>query len=236
MNAPPQSHPPVTLANCDSEPIHVPGAIQPLGVLLAFDADGLLQFASENAPDVLGAPLTLGQVCIAGALPPSLAHYLSVWLGSADPIFDPLTITLNDATFDVIGHRNVDGLTIIELERRPEDVGIADPAHIYRSIERVRRQPDVAGLLDSAVREVHRATGFDRVMAYRFHPDDSGEIVTERHHESLDDWVGRRYPAGDIPAQARRLYTVNTLRQIADARYTPCACWVRPAPTRSRWI
>jgi len=221
MNAPPQSHPPVTLANCDSEPIHVPGAIQPLGVLLAFDADGMLQFASENAPDVLGAPLTLGQVCIAGALPPSLAHYLSVWLGSADPIFDPLTITLNDATFDVIGHRNVDGLTIIELERRPEDVGIADPAHIYRSIERVRRQPDVAGLLDSAVREVHRATAFDRVMAYRFHPDDSGEIVTERHHESLDDWVGRRYPAGDIPAQARRLYTVNTLRQIADARYTP---------------
>ncbi|MGE8673137.1 MAG: ATP-binding protein [Achromobacter kerstersii] len=221
MNAPPQSHPPVTLANCDSEPIHVPGAIQPLGALLAFDAEGMLQFASENAPDLLGAPLTLGQACTPGALPPSLTHYLSVWLGNADPIFDPLTIVLNDATFDVIGHRNVDGLTVIELERRPEDVGVADPAHIYRSIERVRRQPDVAGLLDSAVREVHRATGFDRVMAYRFHPDDSGEIVTERHHESLDDWVGRRYPAGDIPAQARRLYTVNTLRQIADARYTP---------------
>ena len=221
MNAPTQSVPPVTLANCDSEPIHVPGAIQPLGALIAFDADGNLRFASENAPDVLGAPLTLGQPCAPGALPPALAHYLAVWLGNPAPIFDPLTIALNHATFDVIGHRNTDGLTIIELELRVDDTGIADPARIYRSIERVRGQRDIQGLLESAVREVRRATGFDRVMAYRFHPDDSGEIVAEQRHESLEDWVGRRYPAGDIPAQARRLYTVNTLRQIADARYTP---------------
>ncbi|MBB1596843.1 ATP-binding protein [Achromobacter sp. UMC46] len=221
MNAPTQSAPPVTLANCDSEPIHVPGAIQPLGALLAFDADGNLRFASENAPDILGTPLTLGQPCAPDALPPALARYLAVWLDNTDPVFDPLTIARDHATFDVIGHRNADGLTVIELEQRADDAGIADPAHIYRSIERVRRQRDVQSLLDSAVREVRRATGFDRVMAYRFHPDDSGEIVAEQRHDSLEDWVGRRYPAGDIPAQARRLYTANTLRQIADARYTP---------------
>lgn len=221
MNAPTRSLPPVTLANCDSEPIHVPGAIQPLGALLAFGADGSLRFASENAPDILGTPLTLGLPCAPGALPPALAHYLAVWLDNPDPVFDPLTIALGQATFDVIGHRNADGLTVIELEQRVDDTGIADPARIYRSIERVRRQRDIPGLLDSAVREVRRATGFDRVMAYRFHPDDSGEIVVEHRHDSLEDWVGRRYPAGDIPAQARRLYTANTLRQIADARYTP---------------
>ncbi|WP_454675050.1 ATP-binding protein [Achromobacter pestifer] len=221
MNAPTQSRPPVTLANCDSEPIHIPGAIQPLGALLAFDADGHLRFASENAPDLLSTPLTLGQPCAAGTLPPSLAHYLAVWLDNPDPVFDPLTIALETGTFDVIGHRNADGLTIIELEQRGDHAGIAEPERIYRSIERVRRQRDIQGLLDSAVREVRRATGFDRVMAYRFHPDDSGEIVAEQRHDSLEDWVGRRYPAGDIPAQARRLYTVNTLRQIADARYTP---------------
>ncbi|WMD20656.1 GAF domain-containing protein [Achromobacter seleniivolatilans] len=221
MNAPTQSHPPVTLANCDSEPIHIPGAIQPLGALLAFDADGILRFASENAAQLLGSQLTLGLACAPGALPQALAHYLETWLRNADPIFDPLTITLGATTYDVIGHRNGDGLTIIELERRTEDNSVADPALIYRSIERVRRQPDTKSLLDSALREVRRATGFDRVMAYRFHPDDSGEIVAEQRHDTLEDWVGRRYPAGDIPAQARRLYTVNTLRQIADAGYQP---------------
>ncbi|QVQ26771.1 ATP-binding protein [Achromobacter deleyi] len=230
MNAPTQSHPPVTLANCDSEPIHIPGAIQPLGVLLAFGADGTLRYASENAAQVLESPLTLDQRCADGALPPDLARYLSIWLDNPDPVFDPLTIALGAVTYDVIGHRNADGLIIIELEQRADGTGIAEPDRIYRGIERVRRQRDVQGLLNSMVREVQRATGFDRVMAYRFHPDDSGEIVAEQHHDSLDDWVGRRYPAGDIPAQARRLYTVNTLRQIADADYQPIRVLAAPSP------
>ncbi|MNK42868.1 Bacteriophytochrome [compost metagenome] len=229
MNAPTQSHPPVTLANCDSEPIHVPGAIQPLGVLLAFGADGTLRYASENAAQALNAPLALGAPCLPGALPAVLADYLSTWLDNSDPIFDPLTMALGAITYDVIGHRNANGLTIIELEQRADSTGIAEPERIYRSIERVRRQRDIQGLLDSMVREVQRATGFDRVMAYRFHPDDSGEIVAEQHRDSLDDWVGRRYPAGDIPAQARRLYTVNTLRQIADANYQPVRVLAAPS-------
>lgn len=222
MNAPPQSHPPVTLANCDSEPIHVPGAIQPLGALLAFDGDGVLRYASENAPQILGVPLALGRRCAPGALPPELAHLLPGWLASAEPVFDPLAITLGTHIYDVIAHRNADALTLIEFERRNDAGGIADPARIYRGIERIRSQRDIAGLLDHTVQEVQRATGFDRVMAYRFHPDDSGEIVAERRGDAtLEDWIGRRYPAGDIPAQARRLYTVSTLRQIADGLYQP---------------
>ena len=30
------------LSNCDQEPIHIPGSIQPHGALLAFTADGML--------------------------------------------------------------------------------------------------------------------------------------------------------------------------------------------------
>ncbi|WP_043517245.1 ATP-binding protein [Achromobacter arsenitoxydans] len=230
MNAPTQSYPPFTLANCDSEPIHIPGAIQPLGVLLAFDGDGTLRYASENAAQTLDACLTLDQPCPPGSLPAELAQCLSAWLGNPDPIFDPVTLALGSDAYDVVGHRNTDGLTIVELELRAEGAGIAAPEAIYRSIERVRRQRDIQGLLDSMVREVQRATGFDRVMAYRFHPDDSGEIVAEQRRGDLDDWVGRRYPAGDIPAQARRLYTVNTLRQIADAAYQPVRVLGAPSP------
>jgi len=230
MNAPTESYPQLTLANCDSEPIHIPGAIQPLGALLAFDMDGTLRYASENAAQLLDTCLTLDQPCAPEALPPGLAYCLSTWIGNADPIFDPLTITLDRATYDVIGHRNTDGLTIVELERRADGVGIAAPERIYRSIERVRRQRDIPSLLDSMVREVQRATGFDRVMAYCFHPDDSGEIGPERRRPARDDGVGRRYPAGDIPAQARRLYTVNTLRLIADATYHPVRVLSGPSP------
>ena len=61
-------------------------------------------------------------------------------------------------------------------------------------------------------------TGFDRVMAYRFRHDDSGDIAAEDKIDALEPLVGRRYPASDIPAQARRLYLINTLRLIADVR------------------
>ncbi|MCP6390998.1 hypothetical protein NL487_29160, partial [Klebsiella pneumoniae] len=70
------------------------------------------------------------------------------------------------------------------------------------------------------VQAVREMTGFDRVVAYRFRHDDSGDVVAESVHPDLDPYLGRRYPASDIPAQARRLYTINTLRLIADIGYT----------------
>jgi light-regulated signal transduction histidine kinase (bacteriophytochrome) len=56
-------------------------------------------------------------------------------------------------------------------------------------------------------------------MAYRFRPDDSGDVVAEARREDLTPYLGQRYPAGDIPPQARRLYVLNTLRMIADVAY-----------------
>ncbi|RYF71438.1 MAG: hypothetical protein EOO29_30010, partial [Comamonadaceae bacterium] len=54
--------PAVNLENCDREPIHVPGAIQPHGALLTFDAHWRVCHASANAAALLGpgAP-ALGQ-------------------------------------------------------------------------------------------------------------------------------------------------------------------------------
>ncbi|MDE0778554.1 MAG: hypothetical protein OSB43_19920, partial [Nocardioides sp.] len=54
-----------TLTTCDAEPIHVPGAIQPHGVLLALDDEQRVVVCSANletmlgvsADDALGRPL-----------------------------------------------------------------------------------------------------------------------------------------------------------------------------------
>src|ERR1700728_2083921 len=45
---------PVDLSNCDREPIHVPGSIQPFGFLLALLSDLSICVASENAGNFLG--------------------------------------------------------------------------------------------------------------------------------------------------------------------------------------
>lgn len=47
------------LAGCDREPIHLPGAIQPLGTLFAFD-DERLAWHAANAEALLGLVPQLG--------------------------------------------------------------------------------------------------------------------------------------------------------------------------------
>src|SRR5690349_7474617 len=44
----------VDLTNCDREPIHIPGSVQPFGFLLGLLADFSIALASENAPRFLG--------------------------------------------------------------------------------------------------------------------------------------------------------------------------------------
>lgn len=71
--------------------------------------------------------------------------------------------------------------------------------------------------------EVATLTGFDRVMAYRFDRDDHGHVLAETKRDDLEPFLGLHYPAGDIPAQARRLYVISPLRLIPDVGYTPAA-------------
>ena len=45
---------PVTLDNCADEPIHIPGSVQPHGILFAFEGGALLCAWSANAEQELG--------------------------------------------------------------------------------------------------------------------------------------------------------------------------------------
>ncbi len=217
----------VTLDNCDREPIHIPGLIQPHGALLAFDAKGVLIYRSANAAALLGDGLpALGEALVDRHLEGYDGfHSLLAEVQSAtdgDVIPHAMQVENRHGAFDVIVHRSDQGV-VCEFEDTgaavPLPAGSAFAAH--RGVERLKREQTVDGLLAAAVAEVRRMTGFDRVMAYRFRPDDSGEVVAEAAHAALDPYLGRRYPASDIPAQARRLYVINTLRWIADVRATP---------------
>ena len=224
----PQTPPPeLNLDNCDREPIHIPGSIQPHGALLAFDRLGRLTHASANVPALLGLPLDFGRTLRAGAFAhdPVLEQLFQDTLAEADSdelVASSHETTLAGATFDVVLHAQ-HGRVVCEFERRAADAGeVAEFAHLaYRALDTLKRQRSIDRLLDAAVNVVRRMTGFDRVMAYRFGHDDSGDVVAEARSDDLEPYLGRRYPASDIPAQARRLYILNTLRLIADVGYTP---------------
>jgi light-regulated signal transduction histidine kinase (bacteriophytochrome) len=127
--------------------------------------------------------------------------------------------------FDAILHRSGPYL-VVELEPHARagastyrDYG----TDTHQALLRLQGADSLADLLDAAVGEVRRVTGYDRVMVYRFDVDQHGEVVAEERRADLEPFLGLHYPASDIPAQARRLYVANPIRIIADVAYRPAA-------------
>lgn len=219
---------PVTLDNCASEPIHIPGATQPHGVLFSCRAEdlGVLQvsanvadyFEGASPADVLGKPVT---ECFD---PPSRAVLTALATSPDLPHENPFRLQGNDARiFDATAHRSGERL-VLEVEpserTHSSQVGSFDP-RLRPLIVRLNAAQTTKELAQLAAESVRHLTGFDRVMVYRFDAEWNGEVVAEAKLASLSPFLGLRYPASDIPSQARRLYTVNRLRFIADVAYQP---------------
>ncbi|MFN3243477.1 MAG: ATP-binding protein [Planctomycetota bacterium] len=213
----------VTLADCADEPIHRPGMIQPHGAMLVFDAVPKLVAHSANARQVLG-DLTLPEVGaqlgpehMQGRLLPLLQDMTARSLASVS-----LELDGPDGPLDLVAHQS-DGVILVEAETRPDRAG-SEPQFAYlvhQVTSRLQQETDLVSLLGEAVVAVRDLTGFDRVMAYQFLEDDSGEVVAEARRSDLEPFLGLRYPSTDIPSQARRLYVLNRVRTIPDVDYEP---------------
>ncbi len=214
----------VDITNCDREPIHIPGAIQPHGVLLALrEPDLIVTQASENAatmfatglPKILGAPLT--SLLTADAFATVREAVEREHLAEANP----LSIVIGDRSADAILHR-LQGALILETEPRVTAEPAARVHHPLRQVvSTLQAASTLADLLTAAAQAVRRLTGFERVMIYSFDEDGHGSVDAEAKSDGLDAYLGLHYPASDIPRQARQLYLRNPVRSIPDARYTP---------------
>jgi light-regulated signal transduction histidine kinase (bacteriophytochrome) len=217
-----KARPSVDLTNCALEPIHVPGSIQPHGALIALTPTGALAARSTNAESIVGPLPAPGENLGDNHLTAEMRAHLTGCLARAGHA-DTFELTLPDGrTADLSVHFH-DGLLLAEFE--PRHAGALAPSKFaviaQRVLERIQAQQDLDGLLAASVEEISELSGFDRVMAYRFHPDDSGEVVAERMRKPLEPFLGLRYPATDIPAQARLLFIKNPVRLIPDVAYRP---------------
>jgi len=74
-------------------------------------------------------------------------------------------------------------------------------------------------------------------MIYRFDEEWNGEVIAAAVAPSTVSYLGHRFPASDIPAQARQLFLINRLRAIADVGSTPVPIVPQIGPcTEERWI
>lgn len=227
------------LALCASEPIRVPGAIQPHGWLAVIDMrSGRLRAWSENWTALLGSAAGVGHHTGASgrdqdALPALIEHALGRLIDSRHQLIDgegPVsrgTLTLGGIRLHASSHQLGDA-GYLELERDADDDETAGTrAPIYslarHLVPQMQRTDSVEQLCRVVVQEMKRLTGFGRCLAYRFDGEGHGEVLAEALDPGYDSYAGHRFPAADIPPQARELYRINHIRLIADAHYAPVA-------------
>jgi light-regulated signal transduction histidine kinase (bacteriophytochrome) len=222
MSAPaPMSGFDVDLTNCDREPIHILGSVQPFGFLLAVNSDWVVVHASTTslrylgiAPDALvGKPLT--QV-LSGHAIHNIRGRLQIMRG-ADAIERMFGQPLVDGgeDFDLALHYS-GRLLIVEGEPSQADALIEAASAVRSMTTRIAARTSFEEFCHEAARQVRALTEFDRVMVYRFAHDGAGEVIAESVRPGIGSFLGQRYPASDIPVQARALYERSWLRIIAD--------------------
>ena len=210
------------LAECAREPIRVPGAIQPHGVLLSVTGVPLrIEQVSANCARELGLSSAelLGQ-------PLSLllsSDHLMLVDQAYDQLTgtnsDPIRLTVGVAEYSASLHRAGDVL-IIELEPFVE-AAREQSRIITRVLRNLQAATTLETLFDIGVHEIQALTGYDRVMIYRFEPEGHGKVVAQALTGPLPSYSGLNFPGSDIPAQARELYRLNWIRVIPDAAYAP---------------
>ena len=216
----------VDLSNCDREPIHLVGSIQSSGFLIALSTDWIVKHASSNIgawlgvePDaLLGLPLS--EVMDEEALHAIRGRLqLSLINGSVERAFR-LKLSANAMPLDIAVHLSGQSI-IIEAEPSEPDSELDVGSMVRAMIGRLQRTPDFDSCCREAARQLRSLTGFDRVMIYRFDRDGAGEVIAESAVRGMPSYLGLRYPASDIPKQARALYERNWLRCINDVDAPP---------------
>jgi photoactive yellow protein len=214
----------VDFSRCEIEPIAYCAALQPFGCLLVLDPrQRKVVAAGANAERFLGRPpeqllgadiaelLPAGDGGLAACL---LARQTnpgefcpSVFRAPPQPQGSDLPLDLRLTPWR--GH--------LLLEIEPHAAMDADSrvkAFDFGALGlELARLTDVDAACARMVQAVRHLSDFERVLAYRFEPNWDGVVIAEAlAPDTLPSVLALRYPATDIPRQARALYTETPLR------------------------
>ena len=215
----------VDLTPCEREPIHIPGAIQPHGALLALQpADFSLAAYSANAPALFGVePADLRhrplEVLIGNSVATEIRDVADTGeLDGSNPFRMTGTLPGSSAMMDFAVHSH-DGFLIVEAE--PTTLSTF-PTALPRTMVRLRDATSLAELGRLTVEAIRTLSGFERVLIYRFDAEWNGEAIAENKLPDLEPpLLGLHFPESDIPRQARELYTRNHSRFVPDRDAVP---------------
>lgn len=237
----------MNIKNCEDEAIHLIESVQSFGYLLAVEpATGLIRVVSANIADIFSLPVVpdVTQISDLVEMPDNSIEILTELYKQAKAVDRRHSyewMFRNQIYHDGEWHQLVSSVIyatgdflIIELEPSPVLTGFVsskwtptdtDIRPLLPSLFELNSVEAVADKIASAMRGF---IGFDRVAVYKFDKDYSGEVIGEDCADDMIPFKGLRFPATDIPAQARALYVKNLVRCVYDTEEPPVP--LLPAP------
>ncbi|MBC7883544.1 MAG: GAF domain-containing protein [Anaerolineae bacterium] len=219
-------------SSADDEPIHTPGAIQPHGLMLVLSMDEwrVLQ-TSANTKKLLGLPRNrvLGRDVsdLFGAEAFTTLEPLLTRPVVKSSITRSYECSLKWGTRRFHAHTYPSGgRMVLELEPAQTAEEISQ-LNLHKALHEcfmtLSVSPDLLTLCAEVAFQVRIATGFDRVMIYRFDAEWNGEVVAEARSDDhrLVSYLGLHFPAADIPLKARELFMLTGVRVIPDVHARP---------------
>jgi light-regulated signal transduction histidine kinase (bacteriophytochrome) len=212
---------------CGKVPLHQTNSIQPHGVLLVVKKEDLtILQCSENAGDVFQLPFTelVNQPVTSFLTEEDRVKLSGVITGSPTGKL-PFHFRVKDKRFLAI----IDPYPlyfVFEIEREPLTENESSSfTSIYQqvklSIAAIESCATTGETCTTIAKEVKKLSGFDKVMVYRFDEEWNGDVIAEEAEQGMESYLGLKFPASDIPKQARELYKKSPYRLIPTNRYEP---------------
>ncbi|RIJ41711.1 ATP-binding protein [Pontibacter oryzae] len=207
----------VDLSNCDREPIHIIGRIQPHGFLMILDQHTLhVEQVSVNVADFLdmASDSLLGKSL---ALLCSEEGYLILQKQLRNAMQpDPQLLQINGKMFFGFIHESK-GKLVVECEpavQLEEQQRLENSYRFSQFLTELSLKEDMVGQSQLVVEQVQEILGYDRVMLYTFDKHWNGEVIAEKTINGVHSYLHHHFPASDIPKPARELLKQKTVRQI----------------------
>jgi two-component system, chemotaxis family, sensor kinase Cph1 len=209
---------------CGKVPLHQTNLIQPHGVLVVVKQDdwSILQ-ASENAETLFSKPVAeLIRETLNSFLSPDDRLRLEAMFNENLPNRLPFVFSVAEKRYLGVVEQQ-EGFFVLEIEKTPQAEEGSSFVAIYQEVKRSMAVIEACTTTDDTCRvvakELKRLSGFDKVMVYRFDEHWNGDVVAEEMEPGMESYMGLKFPASDIPKQARELYKKTPYRLIPAIDY-----------------
>ena len=211
---------------CGSIPLNFINLIQGHGVLLVLERNLLtIAQASENTAQILGSTANeLVQQPLQNFIGKQQQQMLQDKLDQRETgNHVPLTLHWqtpegSKALSATLHSRDL--YLLLELEVAHHTVGssfVSTYQAISYTISSLKDANSLEEVCKVAVADLKRLSGFERVMVYQFDTNWNGTVIAEAQEEGMpESYLGLRFPASDVPKQARELYYKTPFRIIPD--------------------